>query len=98
MRRDVQHATILMSHTHWDHINGFPFFAPAFNAGYSFDVMAGHLSDDQGIREVLAGQMAQPMFPVPIEAMRIYVEILSADPVHQVKAASRLCELRGRDT
>ena len=70
MRKDVKHATILMSHTHWDHINGFPFFVPAFNAGYSFHIMAGHLSDDEGIHEVLAGQMAQPMFPVPIEAMQ----------------------------
>ena len=70
MRKDVRHATILMSHTHWDHINGFPFFVPAFNAGYSFHFMAGHLSEAEGIREVLAGQMAQPMFPVPIEAMQ----------------------------
>ncbi len=70
MRKDVKHATILMSHTHWDHINGFPFFVPAFDAGYSFHVMAGHLADDEGIREVLDGQMAQPMFPVPIEAMQ----------------------------
>ena len=70
MRKDVRHATILMSHTHWDHINGFPFFVPAFHEGYSFHFMAGHLSEAEGIREVLAGQMAQPMFPVPIEAMQ----------------------------
>ena len=70
MRKDVKHATVLMSHTHWDHINGFPFFVPAFNDGYSFHFMAGHLSEAEGIREVLAGQMAQPMFPVPIEAMQ----------------------------
>ncbi len=43
---------------------------PAFNAGYSFHIMAGHPSDDEGIHEVRAGQMAQPMFPVPIEAMQ----------------------------
>ena len=70
MRKNVKRATILMSHTHWDHINGFPFFVPAFNDGYSFHFMAGHLSEAEGIREVLAGQMAQPMFPVPIEAMQ----------------------------
>ena len=32
--------------------------------------MAGHLSRHGGIREVFAGQMAQPTFPVPLEAMR----------------------------
>ena len=30
LRRELKHATVLMSHTHWDHIQGFPFFFPAF--------------------------------------------------------------------
>jgi phosphoribosyl 1,2-cyclic phosphodiesterase len=61
---------ILLSHTHWDHMNGFPFFAPAYEPGCTITIMAGHLIDHGGIRKVFAGQMAQPMFPVPLEAMR----------------------------
>ncbi len=41
---DVTHADILLTHTHWDHINGFPFFAPAYGSTHSFNIMAGHLS------------------------------------------------------
>lgn len=70
MRKGVTRSTILLSHTHWDHINGFPFFSPAFQADHEMRIMAGHLSDAGGIRNVLAGQMACPTFPVPLEAMR----------------------------
>lgn len=71
MKKDVRNAHLMLSHTHWDHINGFPFFTPAFAPGRAFTIMAGHVSDDQGgIRKVLSGQMAQPFFPVPLEAMQ----------------------------
>lgn len=69
-REDVTRATILLSHTHWDHINGFPFFSPAFRPGSEMRIMAGHLSDAGGVQDILAGQMANPTFPVPLEAMR----------------------------
>ncbi len=67
--RGLKSAHLLLTHSHWDHINGFPFFGPGFNEGYEFRVMAGHLKQDS-IREVLAGQMMQPTFPVPLEAMK----------------------------
>ena len=73
LRQDVKRANILMSHTHWDHINGFPFFAPAFKNDRSFHIMAGHLNDDGGIRNILAGQMANPTFPIPLEAMQAHM-------------------------
>ncbi|HAD26639.1 MAG TPA: MBL fold metallo-hydrolase [Alphaproteobacteria bacterium] len=69
LRKNTKHATILMSHTHWDHISGFPFFAPAFHEGYSFDVMAGHLGNGLSIKDVFSGQMTHPFFPVPLEVM-----------------------------
>jgi phosphoribosyl 1,2-cyclic phosphodiesterase len=69
MREGIKRARLLMTHTHWDHINGFPFFAPGFQADRSFQIMAGHLREGT-VREVLAGQMTQPTFPVPLEAMR----------------------------
>ncbi|MGE4221547.1 MAG: MBL fold metallo-hydrolase [Alphaproteobacteria bacterium] len=70
LKKDVRFAHILLSHTHWDHINGFPFFTPAYNPNCSFHMMAGHLSDMGGIERIMSGQMTQPMFPVPLEAMR----------------------------
>jgi phosphoribosyl 1,2-cyclic phosphodiesterase len=73
-RKQVNHAKILLSHTHWDHINGFPFFSPAFNAAKHFHVMAGHLAEHGGVQKVISGQMSQPMFPVPLEFMGAKME------------------------
>lgn len=71
LKRDDQErfAYLLLTHTHWDHINGFPFFAPIFNPAYSFEIMAGHLKG-ASVKDVLATQMAQPMFPVPLSALQ----------------------------
>jgi phosphoribosyl 1,2-cyclic phosphodiesterase len=60
---------LLLTHTHWDHINGFPFFAPASREGNTVHVRAGHLADAGGVRTVFEGQMTQPMFPVPLDSM-----------------------------
>jgi phosphoribosyl 1,2-cyclic phosphodiesterase len=69
LQEDVRQADLLFSHTHWDHINGFPFFSPAFRGDRTFRVFAGHLAQAGGIRSTLAGQMAEPVFPVPLEIM-----------------------------
>ena len=70
MNHDQEYCHILLSHTHWDHINGFPFFAPAFDKKRHFEIMAGHLMENGGIRNVLETQMDNPMFPVPLDAMQ----------------------------
>ncbi len=70
MNLGPKHSHILLTHTHWDHINGFPFFGPAFVPGNEFDIHAGHLTDKGGIKEIFEAQMDNPMFPVPLEAMQ----------------------------
>ena len=61
-------ATVLLSHTHWDHIQGFPFFAPAFIPGNEFTVCA---PEDVGgsLADVLAGQMEFTYFPVKLDQL-----------------------------
>ena len=73
---NISSATLMFTHTHWDHINGFPFFGPAFNANSHFSIHAGHLSDLGGIENVLANQMANPTFPVPLEAMQAELDFV----------------------
>lgn len=71
IKRGVTSATLMLTHTHWDHINGFPFFAPAFTPDFTLRILAGHLfGKPGGIRAVLANQMENPTFPVPLSAMR----------------------------
>lgn len=66
---NIKSFDLLLSHTHWDHMNGFPFFTPAYDPDCEISIKAGHLIDQGGIERVLQGQMTQPMFPVPLAAM-----------------------------
>ena len=75
--RGPAEGTILLTHTHWDHINGFPFFVPAFIKGSKYRIRAGHLISHGGIKGVFASQMSNPMFPVPLEALQ--AELLFED-------------------
>lgn len=64
------HADLFFSHLHWDHIQGFPFFGPAFVPGNRVDVW--HVRADEHAptaREVLAEQMQPPTFPVGLDIM-----------------------------
>jgi phosphoribosyl 1,2-cyclic phosphodiesterase len=54
---------ILISHTHWDHIQGFPFFVPFFAPGNKWEIY-GPKGLDQSLRETLAGQMQHTYFPI----------------------------------
>ncbi|TNE39140.1 MAG: MBL fold metallo-hydrolase [Alphaproteobacteria bacterium] len=65
MERGIREYLFLQSHTHWDHINGFPFFAPIYSPEAKIKIMAGHLCELGGIKKVLSSQMCQPTFPVP---------------------------------
>ncbi len=72
----VTRATLLLGHTHLDHISGFPYFGPAFQPGFHFRVMAGHLDGATGIRSVMARQMERPLFPVPLQTMGCNLEFV----------------------
>lgn len=57
-----QQAVILLSHCHWDHIQGMPFFRPAYIPGNHFDIY-GLRSFYSTLESALAGQMQHPYFP-----------------------------------
>jgi phosphoribosyl 1,2-cyclic phosphodiesterase len=65
--RGVSH--LLISHTHWDHIQGLPFFAPLYQGGNRFYVYARQ-RDDTHLRAVFASQTEDPYFPVPFNAVK----------------------------
>lgn len=66
-------ANILISHTHWDHIQGFPFFAPAFVPGGHITV-CGPDNSHNSLPETLAGQMEYTYFPVKLEDLGARIE------------------------
>jgi phosphoribosyl 1,2-cyclic phosphodiesterase len=57
---------LFYSHTHFDHIEGLPFFAPCYDSQSRVRIWAGHLKPDLGIEGVLSNMMMAPLFPVPM--------------------------------
>jgi len=64
-KNELGQMTLLLSHLHWDHIQGFPFFAPAFVPGNIINIFGFH----KGIEKIFKMQQAAPCFPVPLELM-----------------------------
>jgi phosphoribosyl 1,2-cyclic phosphodiesterase len=61
-------AHMFFSHVHWDHIQGFPFFEPAFVPGNKFHLYGGN-NVSRTLEETLEGQMDHPNFPVDLTSM-----------------------------
>ncbi|MBM0742290.1 MBL fold metallo-hydrolase [Phormidium sp. CLA17] len=62
-------AHLFFTHSHWDHIQGFPFFVPAFVKGNRFHIHAAVAPDGSTIEKRLNDQMRHPNFPVPLQVM-----------------------------
>ncbi len=60
-------ASILISHTHWDHVQGLPFFSPLYRAGNEIEIFARQR--DMHLEAVFSAQNRAPYFPVPLSAM-----------------------------
>lgn len=63
-------AELYLTHTHFDHICGLPFFAPLYSAGNKVRLSAGHLLPDTDLRRVLMEMMMAPLFPIPPTAFK----------------------------
>jgi phosphoribosyl 1,2-cyclic phosphodiesterase len=63
------HACLLFSHVHWDHIQGVPFFAPAFHPESQL-VIGGAARPAGGVRDALAAQMRPPTFPITLDILK----------------------------
>jgi len=66
LSRGAIEAKLLFSHTHWDHIMGFPFFAPLFVPSTKLDIYGPVTFEDEGLDEVIGGQLQYRYFPVTL--------------------------------
>ncbi len=62
-------ANLFFTHSHWDHIQGFPFFVPAFVPGNRFNIHGAIAPNGSTIEQRLNDQMLHPNFPVPLQIM-----------------------------
>ncbi|MEX2454277.1 MAG: MBL fold metallo-hydrolase, partial [Rhodospirillaceae bacterium] len=63
----ITDVDLFLSHTHMDHIAGFPFFSYAFCPGNTLRVWSGHLEGRMTTEGVLRQFMCAPLFPVPVD-------------------------------
>lgn len=80
MKEQSLAATMLWSHLHWDHVQGFPFFAPAYVPHAALRLFGPFADGDKALREVLDKQMQPPSFPVPLSAMKAKMTFACALP------------------
>ncbi len=67
---------VFMSHPHWDHIMGFPFFAPAYRPGHRIRIHGCH----ENLEAVFRGQNAAPSFPVDFSELAGTIEFVTLEP------------------
>ena len=65
-----------MSHLHWDHIMGFPFFGPAFDPGAKIVIHSGHADAEQALRR----QQEEISFPVAFDWLRADISFVTLAP------------------
>jgi phosphoribosyl 1,2-cyclic phosphodiesterase/CheY-like chemotaxis protein len=68
------HLNLLITHTHWDHIQGFPFFLPAYDPKNKITIY-GFEGASQGLQSTLSSQMESPYFPISMQQMPGYIAI-----------------------
>ena len=66
--------TLLLTHTHWDHIQGLPFFLPVYKPQNHLRIL-GYEGARHGLEVVLAGQMESPFFPIGLREVPANVRI-----------------------
>ena len=69
---------LFIGHTHWDHIQGFPFFVPAFLLGSELNIYAP-IGFQRGLEEAMAGQMEYSYFPVKMRDLRSRIHFTELD-------------------
>jgi phosphoribosyl 1,2-cyclic phosphodiesterase len=68
MEEGATKACIFLTHFHWDHIQGFPFFEPVYNPEFDLKIV-GPEQDGMDVETLFAGQMGPVYFPIPYEAL-----------------------------
>jgi phosphoribosyl 1,2-cyclic phosphodiesterase/CheY-like chemotaxis protein len=66
--------TLLLTHTHWDHIQGFPFFMPAYDRQNHLRIL-GYEGASRSLADTLSGQMDSPYFPIGMGQVPANIQI-----------------------
>lgn len=84
----TQDLYLMLTHSHWDHLIGFPFFSPAYREGFKIHVRGGPIAKET-VRNYLERQMEPPYFPARFSAMKADFDFTHGIPmVKQIGSAT----------
>ncbi|RTZ64326.1 MAG: MBL fold metallo-hydrolase [Aquificaceae bacterium] len=75
--QDQRDIYLFFSHYHWDHIQGFPFFKPAYQCGRTIYLLAAYLPAKNA--KAVLDQMVDPHFPIPGDQIQAKVRVMPMD-------------------
>jgi phosphoribosyl 1,2-cyclic phosphodiesterase len=84
LKQGAVKANIFVSHYHWDHIVGLPFFGPAYDPRSELTIY-GATRKGRDVRQILAGQMIDPYFPVDLGVFNARLRFVPLQDGGQVK-------------
>ena len=67
-------ADLFLSHCHFDHVAGLPFFTPLFAPGHKLRIWAGNLTPNFTLEKTLRTMMSPPLFPIEVESFKASIE------------------------
>jgi len=77
MRREIFDMDIFLTHSHWDHIQGFPFFSPIYSERTRINIF-GRSSSYKPLKDILSHQMSYEYFPVSFSDLKSTINFLGA--------------------
>lgn len=92
LRQMPVEAYLFFTHSHWDHIQGFPFFVPAFVKGNCFHIYGAIAPNGATMKQRLHDQMLHPNFPVPMQVMQSDLKFYDLFPGDQMQLDDILIE------
>lgn len=81
---------LLLTHAHYDHVEGIPFFAPFFSDGEKLDVYCGDLDGSLNTEETVKNLMRRPYFPVSPDVFTAAVNYVDVEEKHSFELADGL--------
>ena len=87
-------ANCLLSHLHWDHTQGLPFFTPLLCSGAEMDVYAPAPDDGRRLEDISATTICPPLFPVTLPRVPRHVRFHDTEPSHVRASAGTTCTPR----
>lgn len=82
--------SLLITHLHWDHIMGFPFFRPSYSDKNQIHIL-GYDGADSSLRKILQGQMATPFFPIALYDLPGKIEFKNLESMDFKIGKVRIC-------